>query len=375
MGVVRGFASTTRHRTPAGERGKATPMAGTKRRHQDAFGARDVYGRATSGSFFPAEDDDRVNSPKNVMDTHTTPHNVFASPPVLHTRRRGSVSNPYCPPPRQARDEIEDDDAEKRVTIWNWREKRKLSGNSAPFKKNLQDYLRKHPDWEAYCGQDKDGSTGRKKPTPKKARRDLDDSDESPPSSPRPKASHKNLFHTASVPEVPEHQHFTRRASLAAAAARPPVPPPPPPPPLPLPETVEEEDEEDEEDDDYYYDGPGLPVGDATLPIIVMSTEQAARRRSLEMAARRWECEAGETARHKAEAEAAQKLAQAEAEAARKEEVARTAAWKAAQAVVAGLRAEKEAQRSREEAAAAQARRDTHEVIQQGVVSSATSRI
>jgi len=29
----------------------------------------------------------------------------------------------------------DDDNGEKRVTIWNWREKRKLSGNSAPFKK------------------------------------------------------------------------------------------------------------------------------------------------------------------------------------------------------------------------------------------------
>merc|ERR1711957_780307 len=42
----------------------------------------------------------------------------------------------------------DDDNGEKRVTIWNWREKRKLSGNSAPFKKNLLEYLRKHPDWE-----------------------------------------------------------------------------------------------------------------------------------------------------------------------------------------------------------------------------------
>jgi len=54
---------------------------------------------------------------------------------------------------------MEDDPAAegdyKRVTIWNWREKRKLSGNSAPFKKNLQEYIRMHPDWEMYVGQDK----------------------------------------------------------------------------------------------------------------------------------------------------------------------------------------------------------------------------
>lgn len=49
-------------------------------------------------------------------------------------------------------DEVE----EKRVTIWNWREKRKLSGNAAPFRRNLHEYLRKHPDWEEYKGQDRD---------------------------------------------------------------------------------------------------------------------------------------------------------------------------------------------------------------------------
>merc|ERR1712164_9735 len=64
-----------------------------------------------------------------------------------------------------------DDMAEKRVTIWNWREQRKLSGNSAPFKKNLQEYLRKHPDWEEYIGQDKD-ENGKKNFAPKKRRKD-----------------------------------------------------------------------------------------------------------------------------------------------------------------------------------------------------------
>merc|ERR1712164_212023 len=65
-----------------------------------------------------------------------------------------------------------DDMAEKRVTIWNWREQRKLSGNSAPFKKNLQEYLRKHPDWEEYIGQDKD-ENGKKSFAPKKRRKDV----------------------------------------------------------------------------------------------------------------------------------------------------------------------------------------------------------
>merc|ERR1719238_650871 len=65
-----------------------------------------------------------------------------------------------------------DEHAEKRVTIWNWREQRKLSGNSAPFKKNLQEYLRKHPDWEEYVGQDKD-ENGKKNFQPKKRRKDI----------------------------------------------------------------------------------------------------------------------------------------------------------------------------------------------------------
>merc|ERR1712023_569841 len=81
---------------------------------------------------------------------------------------------------------VDDDDsganAEKRVTIWNWREKRKLSGNSAPFKKNLQEYLRKHPDWEEYRGQDKDMNG--KKLTPKKRREQSHAN--SAPSTPRP---------------------------------------------------------------------------------------------------------------------------------------------------------------------------------------------
>merc|ERR1711957_240413 len=62
----------------------------------------------------------------------------------------------------------DDDNGEKRVTIWNWKEKRKLSGNSAPFKRNLQKYLKKHPDWHEYIGQDKDTTSSGRRPTPKK---------------------------------------------------------------------------------------------------------------------------------------------------------------------------------------------------------------
>jgi len=37
---------------------------------------------------------------------------------------------------------------DKRVTIYNRVEQRKLSGNSAPFLKNVNEYLAAHPEWE-----------------------------------------------------------------------------------------------------------------------------------------------------------------------------------------------------------------------------------
>jgi len=112
--------------------------------------SEDEAGRYQPRSRSP-EEPERMSSPKSALDMHM----VFGAP---------KKSTPV--------DYSNDEFAEKRVTIWNWREQRKLSGNSAPFKKNLQEYLRKHPDWEEYVGQDKD-ENGKKNFVPKKRRKDV----------------------------------------------------------------------------------------------------------------------------------------------------------------------------------------------------------
>merc|ERR1712070_196667 len=60
----------------------------------------------------------------------------------------------------------DDDDATRRVTVYNPKTGKKLSGNAGVLKKNLARYLNTHPDWVVWNGSD--GSF--KQPHEKKAR-------------------------------------------------------------------------------------------------------------------------------------------------------------------------------------------------------------
>ena len=72
-----------------------------------------------------------------------------------HHHLRSKESARMCP----------DGEKDTRVTLYNPQERRKLSGNAAPFKRNLEAYLAMHPDWELYTGQDGGGSRKKRQRT------------------------------------------------------------------------------------------------------------------------------------------------------------------------------------------------------------------
>ena len=70
-----------------------------------------------------------------------------------------------------ARDEANDSNPDTHITVWNKIEKRKLAGNAAPLRKNLQTYLQNNPQFEVYRGQNlPPGQAFKKKAIRKKAR-------------------------------------------------------------------------------------------------------------------------------------------------------------------------------------------------------------
>jgi hypothetical protein len=260
----------------------------------------DMSDNSSSYSFMPMGDEDntRVESPKTVLDAPC----AFAArtPPVTPKNDKSTPQH-------------DDDNAEKRVTIWNWREKRKLSGNSAPFKKNLHEYLRKHPDWEEYRGQDKDMNG--KKLTPKKRREQ-----NSTPSTPMPITPTKNIPSEPPTPQMP-HQEMSEPIAL-----------------------------------------------------YVQSEEELANRRSSEMAARRRLIEEEEARLRRAEIEAENKRQAEEREMIRRRDAQRAAAWKAAQQEASRIQAAREISRQKAEEHERRKRQQEDEAAQQEVISRAVSR-
>jgi len=148
--------------------GSMAIRASHKRAARDVF-ITDMDSDDTYAMSEDISEDESIGSYQDQIISHDDPYRMLSP---KSTMDMPMMLGGYKKPTTTQSMNSNDDMAEKRVTIWNWREQRKLSGNSAPFKKNLQEYLRKHPDWEEYIGQDKD-ENGKKSFAPKKRRKDV----------------------------------------------------------------------------------------------------------------------------------------------------------------------------------------------------------
>lgn len=310
-------------------------------------GTRNVASLSTTINNYDDEDD-RVHSPNSIIEAHT----MF----IPHTRESKRTLSFASKRDDNAGNE-NDPEAERRVTIWNWREQRKLSGNSAPFKKNLKDYIRKHPDWEEYVGQDKDAITGKKLALKKMAPPAPHDRDHPwytmqrtgamppipPVVSPHMAAPHMSTYGTRSTQSRLLEIDGTRQSSRASQPH------------------VEGELET--------VKAVFNPELCEPMRIKLESPAEVSYRRSLEMEARRQamaaEVDASSDERDTKKVQAAREA----------EQEAEKAAWRAASEQVARLRAEKEAADRHIAEERLSQRRSAHAAVQRGVASSAMARI
>jgi len=331
-------------------------MASLKRRHDDSSyvpqlseyslrkepmpSARNVSTLSTdiSNNYTTAAEEDRVHSPNSVMETHGMFNPPRESKRTLSFASKRDREASYS--------EDNDPDSEKRVTIWNWREQRKLSGNSAPFKKNLRDYIRKHPDWEQYVGQDKDPVTNKKLP-PKKMK------------APAPADPEHPWYTTGGVPPSPTaRESAPNTSSYGTRSSR-----------LQESESRTQEPKSSREQVPEQVSTTNLELFQP-FSVIMEDPSELLKRRAAEVAARIQSMAAEASGEDSSAPEVEDAL-----QTTRREEEEFAAAFAAASVKVAAERAEKQAadQKAAEEALAE--RLTSHSEVQGGVVSSSMARI